>query len=97
MRRRANGGMRNYTEIFSNEIGDKMSGYVMGIDVNSGQPTRAVGPANNPVHTISGVRLTACASWNAITLSMRCTPIRDGSAKLMRGQFRFSLYLLVRA
>jgi hypothetical protein len=31
--------MLNYTEIFSNEIGDKMSGYVMGIDVNSARPT----------------------------------------------------------
>jgi glyoxylase-like metal-dependent hydrolase (beta-lactamase superfamily II) len=51
--------MRNYTEIFSNEVGNRMGGYVMGIDVNLGQTARAVGPANAPMHTISGVRLTA--------------------------------------
>jgi glyoxylase-like metal-dependent hydrolase (beta-lactamase superfamily II) len=59
MRPRANGGMRNYTEIFSNEVGDAMGGYVAGIDVNGAEPARAVGPANNPLHTMSGVRLTA--------------------------------------
>ena len=47
MRPRANGGMRNYTEIFSNE-GGKLGGYVTGIDVNGAEPARAVGPANNP-------------------------------------------------
>jgi hypothetical protein len=59
MRPRANGGMRNYTEIFSNEVGNTMGGYVTGIDVNGAEPARAVGPANSPLHTISGVRLTA--------------------------------------
>jgi hypothetical protein len=46
MRPRANGGMRDYTEIFSNEVGNRMGGYVTGIDVNLGQPARAVGPAH---------------------------------------------------
>ena len=59
MRPRANGGMRNYIEIFSNEISNQMGGYVTGIDVNGAEPARAVGPANNPLHTMSGVRLTA--------------------------------------
>ena len=59
MRPRANGGMRNYTEIFSNEVGNRMSGYFTGIDVNGAEPARAVGPASSPLHTISGVRLTA--------------------------------------
>src|SRR5215469_17103566 len=59
MRPRANGGMRNYTEVFSNEIGNQMGGYVTGIDVNGAEPARAVGPASNPLHTMSGVRLTA--------------------------------------
>src|SRR5580693_7353296 len=59
MRPRANGGKRDYTEILSNEIGNQMGGYVTGIDVNGGQPARAVGPADKPLHTISGARLTA--------------------------------------
>jgi glyoxylase-like metal-dependent hydrolase (beta-lactamase superfamily II) len=59
MRPRANGGMRNYTEIFSNEVGNRMGGYVTGIDVNGAEPARAVGPADKPLHTISGARLTA--------------------------------------
>ena len=51
---------RVYTEIFSDEYGAKMGGYVMGIDVNGGQAARAVpGPNNQPMHTVSGVRLTA--------------------------------------
>jgi hypothetical protein len=41
MRPRANGGRRNYTEIFSNEVGDRMGGYVTGIDVNGAEPARA--------------------------------------------------------
>lgn len=53
-RPRANGEKRNYTEIFS-----KDGGYVMGIDVNGGQPRRAVnGTTPNPLHTMSGLRLT---------------------------------------
>jgi glyoxylase-like metal-dependent hydrolase (beta-lactamase superfamily II) len=59
MRPRANGGKRDYTEIFSNEVGNQLGGYVTGIDVNGGQPARAVGPADKPLHTISSVRLTA--------------------------------------
>jgi glyoxylase-like metal-dependent hydrolase (beta-lactamase superfamily II) len=61
-RPRANGMRRNYTEIITDEYGNKFGGYVMGIDVNGGQPARAVpNPAANnaPMHTISGVRLTA--------------------------------------
>jgi hypothetical protein len=48
MRPRANGGMRNYTEIFSNEIGNKMGGYVTGVDVNGAEPARAVGRLTSP-------------------------------------------------
>jgi hypothetical protein len=59
VRPRANGGMRTYTEIFTDEYGPTMGGYVSGIDVNGGQPARAVGPANQPLHTMSGLRLTA--------------------------------------
>jgi hypothetical protein len=51
--------MRDYTEVFSNEIGGKMGGYVTGVDINNGTPARAVGPADKPLHTMSGVRLTA--------------------------------------
>jgi glyoxylase-like metal-dependent hydrolase (beta-lactamase superfamily II) len=59
-RPRAGGGMRNYYEILTGEYGDKMGGYVMGIDVNGAQPSRAVpGPKQMPMHTMSGVRLTA--------------------------------------
>ena len=59
VRPKPNGGMRNYTEVFSNEIGGKMGGYVTGVDINNGTPARAVGPADKPLHTMSGVRLTA--------------------------------------
>ncbi len=59
-RPRANGQRRTYTEILSDEYGGKLGGYVMGIDVNGGQPARAVqGPNNQPLHAISGARLTA--------------------------------------
>jgi hypothetical protein len=51
MRPRVTGGMRNYTEIFSNEVGNRMGVYVTGIDVNLGQTARAVGPADKPLHT----------------------------------------------
>src|SRR5258706_6546292 len=51
--------MRNYTEVFSNEIGGKMGGYVTCVDINDGTLARAVGPAVRPLHTMSGVRLTA--------------------------------------
>ena len=53
VRPRVTGGMRKYTEIFSNEVGNRMGGYVTGTDVNIGQPARAVGPADNPLHTMS--------------------------------------------
>src|ERR1700751_3324708 len=59
MRPKPNGGMRNYTEVFSNEIGGKMGGYVTGVDINNGMPARAVGPADNPRHTVAGVGVTA--------------------------------------
>jgi hypothetical protein len=59
VRPKPNGGMRDYTEVFSNEIGGKMGGYVTGVDINNGTPARAVGPADKPLHTMSGVRLTA--------------------------------------
>src|SRR6201987_3130908 len=59
VRPKPNGGMRNYTEVFSNEIGGKMGGYVTGVDINNGTPARSVGPADKPLHTMSGVRLTA--------------------------------------
>jgi glyoxylase-like metal-dependent hydrolase (beta-lactamase superfamily II) len=60
VRPRANGGMRTYTEIFTDEYGPTMGGYVSGIDVNGGQPARAVmGPNNQPLHTMSGLRLSA--------------------------------------
>jgi glyoxylase-like metal-dependent hydrolase (beta-lactamase superfamily II) len=59
MRPKPNGGMRDYTEVFSNAVGNKMGGYVTGIDVNNGAPARAVGPADKPLHTMSGARLTA--------------------------------------
>ena len=59
VRARPNGGTRNYTEVFSNEVGNKMGGYVTGIDINNGAPARAIGPADKPLHTMSGVRLTA--------------------------------------
>jgi glyoxylase-like metal-dependent hydrolase (beta-lactamase superfamily II) len=60
-RPRANGMRRVYTEIMTDEYGNKLGGYVMGIDVNGGQPARAIpNPANmQPMHTVSGVRLTA--------------------------------------
>jgi glyoxylase-like metal-dependent hydrolase (beta-lactamase superfamily II) len=59
-RPRANGQRRVYTEIFTDEYGNKMGGYVTGVDVNGGQPARAVtGPNNQPLHTMSGARLTA--------------------------------------
>jgi hypothetical protein len=38
VRPKPNGGMRNYTEVFSNEIGGKMGGYVTGVDINNGTP-----------------------------------------------------------
>jgi glyoxylase-like metal-dependent hydrolase (beta-lactamase superfamily II) len=60
VRPRAGGGMRTYTEILTDEYDRHMAGYVMGIDVNGGQPARAVmGPNNMPMHTMSGIRLTA--------------------------------------
>ena len=53
-RPRANGQKRDYTAIFSRE-----GGYVMGIDVNGGQPARAINAnANNPAHTMAALRLT---------------------------------------
>jgi glyoxylase-like metal-dependent hydrolase (beta-lactamase superfamily II) len=57
-RPRAGGGMRNYTEIITSEYDGHPGGYVTGIDVNGGQPSRAIGPANAPMHTMSGMRLT---------------------------------------
>ena len=42
VRPKPNGGMRDYTEVFSNEIGGKMGGYVTGVDINNGTPARAV-------------------------------------------------------
>ena len=42
VRPRAGGGMRNYTEILSDEYGNVMGGYVIGVDVNGGQPARAI-------------------------------------------------------
>ena len=59
IRPKPNGGMRNYTEVFSNEVGNKMGGYVTGVDVNGAEPARAVGPADKPLHAMSGARLTA--------------------------------------
>jgi glyoxylase-like metal-dependent hydrolase (beta-lactamase superfamily II) len=59
VRPRANGGMRNYTEILTDEYGPSMGGYVMGIDVNGGQPMRAVMVNGMPAHQMSGKRLTA--------------------------------------
>lgn len=58
VRPRAGGGMRNYTEIVTSEYDGHPGGYVTGIDVNGGQPARAIGPANAPMHTMSGMRLT---------------------------------------
>ena len=60
VRPRAGNGMRNYTEILTSEYGGRPGGYVSGIDVNGGQPSRAVqGPNTPPLHTMSGIRLTA--------------------------------------
>jgi glyoxylase-like metal-dependent hydrolase (beta-lactamase superfamily II) len=58
-RPRANGMRRTYTEIITDEYGPAMGGYVVGIDVNGGQPTRAVQINNMPAHQMSGKRLTA--------------------------------------
>jgi glyoxylase-like metal-dependent hydrolase (beta-lactamase superfamily II) len=58
VRPRAGNGMRNYTEIVTSEYDGHPGGYVTGIDVNGGQPSRAIGPANAPMHTMSGKRLT---------------------------------------
>jgi glyoxylase-like metal-dependent hydrolase (beta-lactamase superfamily II) len=58
VRPRAGNGMRNYTEIVTSEYDGHPGGYVTGIDVNGGQPSRAMGPANAPMHTMSGMRLT---------------------------------------
>ena len=59
-RPRANGQRRKYTEILTDEYDSHMGGYVMGIDVNGGQPARAVaGNTPNPLHTESGLRLAA--------------------------------------
>jgi glyoxylase-like metal-dependent hydrolase (beta-lactamase superfamily II) len=57
-RPRAGGGMRNYIEIITSEYDGHPGGYVTGIDVNGGQPSRAIGPATAPMHTMSGMRLT---------------------------------------
>jgi glyoxylase-like metal-dependent hydrolase (beta-lactamase superfamily II) len=91
MRPRANGGMRNYTEIFSNEVGNTMGGYVTGIDVNGAEPARAVGPANSPLHTISGVRLTAELrelERNKIVEEMHANPgrVSDSPAQTVEGK-----------
>ena len=62
VRPRANGGMREYTEIFTPEYsasGEQMGGYVVGIDVNGAQPMRAVMIQGKPAHQMSGKRLTA--------------------------------------
>jgi glyoxylase-like metal-dependent hydrolase (beta-lactamase superfamily II) len=60
VRPRAGNGMRNYSEIITDEYGRGIGGYVMGIDVNGGQPARAIGGNTNmPMHTMSGLRLTA--------------------------------------
>ncbi|HEX3483709.1 MAG TPA: MBL fold metallo-hydrolase [Micropepsaceae bacterium] len=59
MRPRAGGGMRNYTEILTDEYGPSMSGYVIGVDVNGGQPSRAIMINGMPAHQMSGKRLTA--------------------------------------
>ncbi|HMI97716.1 MAG TPA: MBL fold metallo-hydrolase [Micropepsaceae bacterium] len=58
-RPRANGERRKYTEILTDEYDGHMGGYVMGIDVNGGQPARAVQANNMPIHTESGLRLAA--------------------------------------
>jgi glyoxylase-like metal-dependent hydrolase (beta-lactamase superfamily II) len=91
MRPRANGGMRNYTEIFSNEIGNQMGGYISGIDVNGAEPARAVGPANNPLHTMSGVRLTAELrelERNKVVDEMHANPgrVSDAPAQTVAGK-----------
>ena len=60
VRPRANGGMRNYTDIITDEYDPSRGGYVMGIDVNGGQPNRAInGNSTMPMHTMSGLRLAA--------------------------------------
>ena len=59
VRPRAGGGMRTYTEILTDEYGTAMGGYVMGVDVNGGQPMRAVQINGMPAHQMSGKRLTA--------------------------------------
>ena len=52
-RPRANGQRRKYTEILTDEYDGHMGGYVMGIDVNGGQPARAVaGNTPNPLHGV---------------------------------------------
>ncbi len=62
VRPRAGGGMREYTEIFTPEYstsGEQVGGYVMGVDVNGGQPSRAIMIQGKPAHQMSGKRLTA--------------------------------------
>ncbi len=55
VRPRAGGGMRIYTEIFSPD-----GGYVVGNDANGALTSRAIqGPNNQPLHTMSGLRLRA--------------------------------------
>ena len=60
-RPRAGGGMRNYVEIMTDEYSPNstMGGYVMGVDVNGGQPQRAIMIQGQPAHQMSGKRLTA--------------------------------------
>jgi glyoxylase-like metal-dependent hydrolase (beta-lactamase superfamily II) len=54
-RPRPAGGMRTYTEIYAPD-----GGYVVGNDSNGGLTSRAVqGPNNQPLHTMSGLRLRA--------------------------------------
>ena len=62
VRPKAGGGMREYTEIFTDEYspsGEQTGGYVMGVDVNGAQPSRAVMVQGKPAHQMSGKRLTA--------------------------------------
>jgi len=60
-RPRAGGGMRNYVEIITDEYSPNstLGGYVMGVDVNGGQPSRAIMIQGQPAHQMSGKRLTA--------------------------------------
>jgi hypothetical protein len=68
-----------------------MGGYVTGIDVNGAQPARAVGPAEKPQHTISGVRLTAELrelERNKIVDEMHANPgrVSDSPAQTVAGK-----------